>query len=70
MTEPVRVLQRRDFQRALDALATRGYRVVGPVVRYGALVHADVNARSDQRFASPRRPNRSSGARCTRSGPS
>jgi ferredoxin len=47
MTEPVRVLQRRDFQHLLDALATRGYRVVGPVVRDGAIVYDDIHALSD-----------------------
>jgi formate hydrogenlyase subunit 6/NADH:ubiquinone oxidoreductase subunit I len=47
MTNPVRVLDRRDFQQLLKALADRGYRTVGPTVHDGAIVYDDVHALSD-----------------------
>jgi ferredoxin len=47
MTDPVRVLHRHDFQHLLNALAARGYRVVGPTVRDGAIVYDEINAASD-----------------------
>jgi ferredoxin len=47
MTEPVRVLYRHDFQHLLDALAHRGYRIVGPTVRDGAVVYDEIGAASD-----------------------
>lgn len=33
------VVERQDFQRLLDALHARGYEVVGPTVRDGAIVY-------------------------------
>jgi formate hydrogenlyase subunit 6/NADH:ubiquinone oxidoreductase subunit I len=47
MTDPVRILHRHDFQLLLDALASRGYRIVGPRVRDGAIVYEDVRTTSD-----------------------
>ncbi|MEQ1912510.1 MAG: 4Fe-4S dicluster domain-containing protein [Vicinamibacterales bacterium] len=47
MTNPVRVLHRHDFQHLLNVLTTRGYRVVGPTVRDGAIVYDDIHAASD-----------------------
>jgi len=47
MSEPVRVLRRDDFQHLLNALAGRGYRVVGPTVRDGAIVYDDIHDASD-----------------------
>ena len=47
MTDPVRVLHRHDFQHLLDALASRGYRIVGPTVRDGAIVYDEIHAASD-----------------------
>ncbi len=39
MTDPARVLHRRDFQHLLNALVSRGYRIVGPTVRDSAIVY-------------------------------
>jgi ferredoxin len=47
MTTAVRLLHRRDFQSLLDALATRGYRIVGPTVRDGAIVYDEIHAVPD-----------------------
>src|SRR5450631_1460015 len=47
MTDPVRVLHRHDFQQLLNALASRGYRTVGPTVRDGAIVYDEIHAASD-----------------------
>jgi predicted ATPase len=47
MTDPVRILHRRDFQHLLDALASRGYRIVGPTVRDGAIVYDEIHDASD-----------------------
>ena len=47
MTNPVRVLHRHDFQHLLNALASRGYRIVGPTVRDGAIVYEEIHAASD-----------------------
>jgi ferredoxin len=41
------VLERRDFQRFLDALSERGYRVVGPTVRDGAIVYDEIASEHD-----------------------
>jgi len=43
----VRVLRRRDFSRLLDGLVSRGYRLVGPTVRDGAIVYDEIRAASD-----------------------
>ncbi len=47
MAHPIRIVLRHDFQRLLDALANRGYRVVGPTVRDGAIVYEEIHAASD-----------------------
>jgi sulfhydrogenase subunit beta (sulfur reductase) len=47
MTDPVRVLRREDFQHLLNALAERGYRIVAPAVRDGAIVYEEIHAVSD-----------------------
>jgi formate hydrogenlyase subunit 6/NADH:ubiquinone oxidoreductase subunit I len=47
MADPVRVLHRNHFQLLLDALTLRGYRVVGPTVRDGAIVYDEIRAASD-----------------------
>ena len=47
MTEPVRVLHRHDFPHLLNALASRGYRIVGPTVRDGAIVYDEIHSASD-----------------------
>jgi ferredoxin len=47
MTDPVRVLHRHDFQHLLNALASRGYRIVGPTVRDGAIVYEEIHSVSD-----------------------
>ncbi len=47
MTDPVRVLHRRDFQHLLNALAKRGYRTVGPTVRDGAIVYGEIHEAAD-----------------------
>jgi ferredoxin len=47
MTDTVRVLPRRDFQHLLTALAGRGYRVVGPTLRDGAIVYDEIHTVSD-----------------------
>src|SRR5436190_6029095 len=36
-----------DFQRLLDALSARGYRVVGPTVQDGTIVYGEVRAVTD-----------------------
>jgi sulfhydrogenase subunit beta (sulfur reductase) len=40
-------IERQDFQRLLDALIERGYRLVGPTVREGAIVYDQLHAESD-----------------------
>lgn len=47
MADPVRVLRRHDFPRLLNVLAARGYRLVGPCVRDGAIVYDNIHAESD-----------------------
>jgi sulfhydrogenase subunit beta (sulfur reductase) len=47
MTDPVRVLHRHDFQHLLNALVSRGYRIVGPTVRDGAIIYDEIHAASD-----------------------
>lgn len=47
MSTVVRVLPRRHFQSLLDALANRGYRLLGPTVRDGAVVYTDIRDASD-----------------------
>jgi formate hydrogenlyase subunit 6/NADH:ubiquinone oxidoreductase subunit I len=47
MTDPIRVLHRHDFQHLLNALARRGYRIVGPTVRDGAIVYEEIRSASD-----------------------
>ncbi len=42
-----RVLDRRNFQGLLDALAAGGYRVVGPTVQDAAIVYDEVASESD-----------------------
>jgi sulfhydrogenase subunit beta (sulfur reductase) len=41
------VLQSGDFQQLLDALRKRGYQVVGPTVRDGAIVYDELNSAAD-----------------------
>ena len=45
--EAPRVLERRDFQRLIDALAAAGFRVMGPTVRDGAIVYDEIASDSD-----------------------
>ena len=40
-SEPA-VVERADLQALFDALAARGYRVIGPTVREGAIVYSEV----------------------------
>jgi formate hydrogenlyase subunit 6/NADH:ubiquinone oxidoreductase subunit I len=47
MTDSVRVLQRHDLQHLFHALASRGYRIVGPTVRDGAIVYEEIRSASD-----------------------
>jgi hypothetical protein len=47
MSDSVRVLHRPDFQHLLDALASRGYRIVAPTLRDGAIVYEEIHAASD-----------------------
>jgi ferredoxin len=47
MTDPVRVLHRHDFHNLLNALVSRGYRIVGPTVRDGAIVYEEIHLASD-----------------------
>jgi ferredoxin len=47
MSNVVRVLHRRHFQSLLDALTSRGYRLLGPSVRDRAIVYADIHDASD-----------------------
>ncbi len=46
MTAP-RVLQRGHLQDLLDALSARGYRIVGPAVRDGAIIYDEIRAITD-----------------------
>lgn len=41
------ILQRADFPRLLDALTGRGYQVVGPTVRDGAIVYDEIRSAAD-----------------------
>ncbi|MBZ5660253.1 MAG: 4Fe-4S dicluster domain-containing protein [Acidobacteriia bacterium] len=41
------ILQRAHFEQLLGALKTRGYRVIGPTVRDGAIVYDDLNSTDD-----------------------
>lgn len=47
MADTVRVLHRHDFQHLLNALTSRGHRIIGPTVRDGAIVYDDIRAASD-----------------------
>ena len=47
MSDPVRVLRRHDLQHLLSALAYRGYRIVGPTVRDGAIVYEEIREASE-----------------------
>ena len=47
MADPVRILYRHDFQDLLDALARRGYRIVGPTLRDGAIVYDEIHTAAD-----------------------
>lgn len=47
MTGNARVLHRPEFPQLLTALAARGYRVMGPTVRDGAIVYDEIQADSD-----------------------
>jgi sulfhydrogenase subunit beta (sulfur reductase) len=47
MVSAARLLHRREFQSLLDALAARGYRIVGPTVRDGTVVYDEIRAVSD-----------------------
>lgn len=44
---PPLVLEHQHFQAFLDALSTRGYRLIGPTVRDGAVVYDEVDATDD-----------------------
>jgi len=39
-----KTLERQDFPRLLDALSSRGYRIVGPTVRDGAIIYDEVKS--------------------------
>jgi sulfhydrogenase subunit beta (sulfur reductase) len=41
------VLERENFQQLLDVLAKRGFRVVGPTIRDGAIVYDTVSSTAD-----------------------
>ena len=41
------VLESRDFQQLLDSLIKRGYRVLGPTVRDGAIVYDELTSTND-----------------------
>lgn len=41
------VLERRDFDRLLEALKRREYRLLGPTVREGAIVYDEVSSSAD-----------------------
>jgi sulfhydrogenase subunit beta (sulfur reductase) len=41
------IIERADFQSLLDGLTARGYRLVGPTVREGAIVYDEVHSDSD-----------------------
>jgi formate hydrogenlyase subunit 6/NADH:ubiquinone oxidoreductase subunit I len=45
--EAPRILERDHFQKLLDALAARGYRIVGPTVRDGAIVYDEITSESE-----------------------
>ncbi len=47
LSNPVRVLLRSDFQQLLDALVSRGHRIVGPTVRDAAIVYDEIRLTSD-----------------------
>jgi sulfhydrogenase subunit beta (sulfur reductase) len=42
-----RTLERREFPRFLSALRDRGYRVVGPTIRDGAIVYGEIGSEAD-----------------------
>jgi formate hydrogenlyase subunit 6/NADH:ubiquinone oxidoreductase subunit I len=42
-----RVLERKDFQRLLDALRDSGHRIVGPTLRDGAIVYGEIKSDTD-----------------------
>lgn len=41
------IIERQDFQRLFDVLITRGYRLVGPTIREGAIVYDQLHTESD-----------------------
>ncbi len=47
MANPVRALDRLDLPRLFDALTARGYRLVGPTVRDGAIVYDQIHGIAD-----------------------
>jgi formate hydrogenlyase subunit 6/NADH:ubiquinone oxidoreductase subunit I len=47
MIDTTRILERRHFPSLLSALASRGYRLVGPTVRDGAIVYDEIHSASD-----------------------
>jgi formate hydrogenlyase subunit 6/NADH:ubiquinone oxidoreductase subunit I len=42
-----KIIERQDFQRLFDALIARGYRLVGPTIREGAIVYEQLHNESD-----------------------
>ena len=46
-TEQILTLERRDLDQLIEALCDRGYTVIGPVVRDGAIVHEPITSSSD-----------------------
>jgi sulfhydrogenase subunit beta (sulfur reductase) len=47
MSDSIRTLVRRDFPQLLSALAARGYRLIGPTVRDGAIVYDEIRGAAD-----------------------
>jgi ferredoxin len=47
MSSVVRILQRYDFSQLMDGLIRRGYCLVGPTVRDGAIVYDEIHAAAD-----------------------
>lgn len=67
------IIERRDFQQLLDALQARGYQVIGPTVRDGAIVYAELHAVTelpigwtDEQEAGHYRLRRRTDCRCNR----
>ena len=55
---PGHVIERRDFDRLFDALARRGYTVIGPTVRDGAIVYDEIRSVSGPADGLDRRAGR------------